>query len=61
MTQILDKIKTDKVRGSNSKLVTNGLEAQNKNKHSSPKKIGRLQALLEYDYLVLVELESIPS
>ena len=43
MTQRLDKIKTDKVRGPNSKLVTNGLEAQNENKHSSSEKIGRLQ------------------
>ena len=32
-----------KVRGPNSKLVTNGPEAQNENKHSSPKKIGCLQ------------------
>ena len=43
MTQRLDKVKTDKVRGPNSKLVTNGLEAQNKNKHSNPDKIGCLQ------------------
>ena len=45
MTQWLDKInnKKDKVRGPNSKLVTNGPEAQNENKHSSPDKIGRLQ------------------
>ena len=42
MTQRLDKVKTDKVRGPNSKLVTNGPEAQNANKHSSPDKIGRL-------------------
>ena len=41
MTQRLDKVKTDKVRGPNSKLVTNGPEAQNK--HSSPDKIRRLQ------------------
>ena len=34
----------DKVRGPNSKLVTNGPEAQkDENKHSSPDKIGRLQ------------------
>ena len=33
MTQRLDKLKTDndKVRGPNSKLVTNGSEAQNEN------------------------------
>ena len=43
MTQRLNKVKTDKVRGPNSKLVTNGLEAQNEKKHSSPDKIGRLQ------------------
>ena len=43
MTQRLDKVKTDKVRGQNSKLITNGPEPQNKNKHSSPDKIGRLQ------------------
>ena len=35
----------DKVRGP-SKLVTNGPEAQNENKHSSPDKIGRLQICL---------------
>ena len=29
MTQKLDKVKTDKVRGPKSKLVTNGPEAQN--------------------------------
>ena len=45
MTQRLDKVKTDKVRGPNSKLVTNGPEAQNKSKHSSPDKIGRLHSL----------------
>ena len=38
----LDKIKTDKVRGPNSKPVTNGPEAQNENEHNSPDKIGRL-------------------
>ena len=43
MTQRLDKIKTDKIRDPNSKLVTNGSEAQNENKHSSPDKIGRLR------------------
>ena len=31
MTRRLDKIKTNKVRGPNSKLVTNGSEAQNEN------------------------------
>ena len=45
MTQRLDKLKKDKVRGPNSKLVTNGPEAQNENKHSSPDKIGRLQSV----------------
>ena len=45
MTQRLDKIKTDEIRGPNSKLVTNGLEAQNENKHSSPDKIRRLHSL----------------
>ena len=43
MTQRLDKIKADKVRGPNSKLITNGPETQNENKHSSRDKIGRLQ------------------
>ena len=43
MTQRLDKIKTDKVRGPNSKLVTNGPEAQKENEQSSPDKIERLQ------------------
>ena len=43
MTRRLDKVKTDKVRGPNSKLITNGPEVQNENKHSSPDKIGRLQ------------------
>ena len=43
MTQRLDKVKTDKVRDLNSKLITNGLEAQNKKKRSSPDKIERLQ------------------
>ena len=43
MTQKLDEAKTDKVRGPNSKLVTNGPEAQNENKPSSSDKIGRLQ------------------
>ena len=50
MTQWLDKInnkKMDKVRGPNSKLVTNGPEAQNENKHSSPDKIRRLQYKLQ--------------
>ena len=37
----------DKIRGPNSKLVTDGREAQNENKHSSPDKIGRLQSLNE--------------
>ena len=46
------------VRGPNSKLVTNGLEAQNENKHSSPNKIGHLQyiyvhmCILDYDYVI---------
>ena len=31
MTQKLDKVKADKVQDPNSKLVTNGLEAQMKN------------------------------
>ena len=39
MTRRLDKVKTDKIRDLNSKLVTNGLETQNKNKHSNPDKI----------------------
>ena len=43
MTQRLDKKENNKVRGPSSKLVTNGPEAQNENKHSSPDKIGRLQ------------------
>ena len=42
MTQRLDKLKKDKVRGPNSKFVTNGPEAQNK-ENNSPDKIGRLQ------------------
>ena len=50
MTRRLDKIKTDKVRGPNSKLLTNGPEAQNENKHSSPDKIGRLQILNKATY-----------
>ena len=33
MTQGLDKIKTDKVRGPNSKLVTNGPEVKNENQN----------------------------
>ena len=36
----------DKVRGPNSNLAINGLEAQNENKHSSPDKIERLQLSL---------------
>ena len=36
------EIKTDEIRGPNSKLVINGPEAQNENKHSSPDKIWRL-------------------
>ena len=43
MTQRLDNNDIDKVRGPNSKLVTNGPEAQNENEHSSPDKIRRLQ------------------
>ena len=51
MTQRLDKIKNknekdkekEKVRGPNSILATNGLKAQNENKHNSPDKIGCLQ------------------
>ena len=46
MTQRLDKVKTDKIRDSNSKLVTNGPEAQKETEHSSPYKIGRLQRFL---------------
>ena len=43
MTQRLVKIKTNKVRCPNSKLVINGPKAQNENKrHSSLDKIGRL-------------------
>ena len=42
MTQRLDKVKSDKVQGPNSKLVTHGPEAQKENKHNSPNKIGRL-------------------
>ena len=48
MTQRIDKVKMDKVRGPNSKLVTNGPEAQNESKHSSLDKMGRLQKLLNY-------------
>ena len=48
MTQRLDKIKMDKIRGPNSKLITNGPEAQNENKHSSPDKIGRLHTLIGF-------------
>ena len=48
MTQRLDKLKKDKVRGPNSKLVTNGPEAQNENKHSSPDKIGRLHLIFHF-------------
>ena len=33
----------DKVRDPNSKLITDGPEAQNENKHNSSDKIGRLQ------------------
>ena len=43
MSQRLDKVRTNKVRGPNSKLVTNGLEPQNENEHSGPDKIRRLQ------------------
>ena len=32
MTQRLDKVQTDKVRGPNSNLATNGPEVQNENK-----------------------------
>ena len=46
MTQKLDKLKTDKVQGPNLKLVTNGPETQNKNKHNNPNKIGRLQSAI---------------
>ena len=50
-TQRLDKAKMDKVRGPSSKLITNGSEAQNENKHSSPDKIGRLHLpLVEFAY-----------
>ena len=41
-------IKTDKTRGPNSNFVTNGPKAQNKNKHSSPDKIGRLHSIKEH-------------
>ena len=44
MTQRLDKKENNKVRGPSSKLVTNGPEAQNNNKHSSPDKSRRLQS-----------------
>ena len=43
MTQRLDKVKMDKVQDPNSKLVTNGSEVRNENKHNSPNKIRRLQ------------------
>ena len=39
MTPRLDKIKTDKVRGPNSKLVQMGPRPKNENKQSSPDKI----------------------
>ena len=42
MTQRLDKVKTDNVRGPSSNLATNGPEAQKENKHSSSDKIRRL-------------------
>ena len=45
VTQGLDKIKANKIRGPNSKLDENGPETQDKNKHSSPDKIGRLHYL----------------
>ena len=50
MTQRLDKVKTDKVRGPSSNLATNGPEAQKENKHSSPDKIRRLQASLPHNW-----------
>ena len=43
MTPRLDKIKTDKVRGPNSKLVQMGPRPKNENKQSSLDKIWRLQ------------------
>ena len=49
MTPRLDKIKTDKVRCPNSKLVTNGPEAQKEKQHNSPDKIRRLQALVSME------------
>ena len=45
MTRRLDKIKTDKLRGPNLKLVTNGPEAQNENEHGSLNKIRHLQVV----------------
>ena len=56
MTQRLDKNKKDQVQGLNSKLVTNGPEAQNKNKHSSSDKIGRLQVSFVDVMLILMLL-----
>ena len=51
MTQKLNKINNDvikRVRGPNSNFAIHGLEApsKNKNKHSNPDKMGRLQLSL---------------
>ena len=46
MTRRLDKVKMDKVRGPNPKLVTNRPEAQNENKDSNQDKIWRLQMFI---------------
>ena len=43
----ISKKEKDKVRGLNSNLVTNGPEPKNKNKHSSPDKIRRLQRIIK--------------
>ena len=40
MTQILDKVETDKVQGPTRKLVTNGPEAQNENNTVVRTKLG---------------------
>ena len=58
MTQRLDKINTDKDRGPNSKLVTNGPEARNENRHDSPDKIRRLQLEINLFTVVYKKLTS---
>ena len=59
MTQRLNKKKMTRFEAQIRKLVTNGPEAQNKNKHSSPDKIWRLQFLFQQSFQLKSNIKKI--